>query len=208
MTEIKIIKDKKDLLFVTPLEIKNLLWGTQSIPHTYFYIGFVPEDAFYVHMVCEETEPLRTHTGRNVPVYQDSAMEIFLHFDPKGSCSPVYLNFEVNANGGIMAEYGTERVYRSYFTDEEYDQFDCKAEILNDKWTADIRIPVTILERIYGSLDLKAGSRFTFNLYKISESAEIEHYASYSPIKTSTPTFHVPEFFASGVLTDSIDLAD
>ena len=201
MTDIKIIENKEALTFVTPLEIKNLLWGTKSIPRTYFYIGFVPDDAFYVHMVCEETDPLRVHTGINAPVYQDSAMEIFLHFDPHGSYSPAYVNFELNANGGIMAEYGTERTYRSYFTKAEYKQFEVKAEILEDKWTADVRIPVKILEHVYGPLDLKEGDKFTFNLYKISESAQIEHYASYSPILTSTPTFHVPEFFDTGVLT-------
>ena len=201
MTDIKIIENKEALTSVTPLEIENLLWGTKEIPRTYFYIGLVPDDAFYVHMVCEESDPLRTHTGINVPVYQDSAMELFLHFDPRGSYSPVYVNFELNANGGIMAEYGTERAYRSYFTKAEYEQFDVKAEISEDKWTADFRIPIKILEHIYGPLDLKEGDKFTFNLYKISESAQIEHYASYSPIRTSTPTFHVPEFFDTGVLT-------
>ena len=40
MMNIKIIKDKEELNTVAPCEIGHLLWGTSSIPRTYFYIGF------------------------------------------------------------------------------------------------------------------------------------------------------------------------
>ena len=44
---------------------------------------------------------------------------------------------------------------------------------------------------------LGEGSYFYMQIFiKISESKEAEHYASYSPILSSVPSFHVPEFFA------------
>ena len=201
MEKIHILTNPNELNQTKPFEIRHLLWGTKSIPRTYAYLGFIPDDGFYLRMVCEESDPLRTYTEKNSPVYQDSAVEAFFQFEPKGSYSPVYLNFEANANGALLAGYGAARTYRSYFTEAEYREFDCKAEISDDRWAVNLRIPLHILEHIYGSLSLKEGDTFSINLYKISETAEIEHYASFSPILTSTPTFHVPEFFATAVLT-------
>ena len=107
-----------------------------------------------------------------------------------------YLNFAVNANGVLHAEYGSRRMYRSYFTEAERVGFECHAEVHENDWTAELKVPVKILEKIYGPLNLGEGSYFTCNFYKISESKEAEHYASYSPILSSVPSFHVPEFFA------------
>lgn len=202
MMNIKIIHNSNELTTVAPFEVDKLLWGTKSIPKTYGYIAFVPEDAFYLRMICEEKEPLRQYTHNNDPVYQDSAMEAFFKFEPVSGFSPIYLNFEVNANGALLAGYGAQRTYRSYFTESEYAQFQLSSEISEDSWSAQMRIPVSVLEHIYGSLDLKAGSRFSCNFYKISETAEIEHYASYSKIKTATPSFHITEYFAEATLVE------
>lgn len=200
MMKVKILNNPNELNTVSPFEVNNLLWGTKSIPKTYGYLGFVPGDGFYLRMVCEEPEPLRTFTQINSPVYQDSAMEAFFHFDPISGFSPVYLNFEVNASGALLAAYGTERTYRSYFSDAEYKEFACSAQVSEDRWAAQLRIPLHILENIYGPLSLDEGDTFTCNFYKISEDAEIEHYASYAPIKTAVPSFHLPEFFAVAAL--------
>ena len=195
--KIKILENKDQLNSLLPQEITHLLWGTKSIPHTYFYIGFVPEDGFYVRMVCEEKNPLRTYTENFSPVYQDSAMEAFFQFVPE---QDVYLNFEVNANGALLAAYGPSRIYRSYFSKEEIEQFQCQAEIAKDRWTADIRIPICVLEHIYGPLTFQAGDVISCNFYKISETKDVEHYAAYAPILSSTPSFHLPEYFASAIL--------
>lgn len=200
MMKIKILNNANELHMVTPCEVNYLLWGTTSIPRTYAYLGFVPEDGFYLRMICEETNPRRTYTQSNEPVYRDSAMEAFFQFSPAQGSAPVYLNFEFNANGALLATYGPKRTYRSYFTEEEYAAFDCKAAITENNWMVELKIPLAVLEQIYGSLSLKKGSTFSCNFYKISEDAEIEHYASYSPILTDTPSFHLPEFFAAATL--------
>lgn len=195
--KIKILKNKEELTNLPPQEITHLLWGTKSIPHTYFYIGFVPEDGFYIRMICEEKEPLRTYTEDFSPVYQDSAMEAFFQFIPD---QDVYLNFEVNANGALLASYGPSRIYRSYFSKEDMEKFQCHAEIEDNRWTAYIRIPICVLEHIYGPITFKSGDVISCNFYKISETKAVEHYAAYVPILSSTPSFHLPEYFASAIL--------
>ena len=87
MMNVKILKDKEELNTVAPCEIGHLLWGTSSIPRTYFYIGFVPGDGFYVRMVCEERDPRRTFTSPTwTRSIRDSAMEAFLLFPQEGGC--------------------------------------------------------------------------------------------------------------------------
>ena len=200
MMNVKILKDKEELNTVAPCEITHLLWGTSSIPRTYFYIGFVPGDGFYVRMVCEERNPRRTFQSYLDPVYRDSAMEAFLLFSRKDDAPGTYLNFEINANGALLAAYGPSRTYRSYFSKEEAAKLQVRATIGEDSWSAHFRIPLTVLERVYGPLELKAGSTFFCNFYKISESADIEHYAAYAPITSPVPSFHMPEYFTEAVL--------
>lgn len=202
--EVKIMESNKELSALSPLYVEHLLWGTKEVPRTYAYMGFVPKEGIYLRMICEEKEPRRIFTEDNEPVYQDSAMEAFFLFesDRERNGRPTYINFEFNANGALLASYGQERKYRSYFTKEEIESFQCHARIKEDRWSVDILVPITILEHIYGPLNLEEGSYFAFNLYKISESPEIEHYASYAPVKSLVPSFHLPEFFAEARIVE------
>lgn len=196
--EVNCIDSVEKLTELPPFKIAHLLWGTTEIPNTYGYIGFVPEDGFYVKMICEERNPLRMYTKDNQPVYRDSAVEEFFLFESNRERlgRATYLNFEMNANGALLASYGKERTYRSYFTKEEIDSFACVAEIEEGHWSVSFRLPIATLESIYGPLNLGEGSYFTCNFYKISEAKEIEHYASFAPIKSLIPSFHLREFFA------------
>ena len=135
------------------------------------------------------------------PVYRDSAMEAFFQFEARiGRLQAIYLNFESNSGGALLAGYGKERVYRSYFSKDVCRALRSSTEVEKDRWTWNIRIPVTVLEDIYGPLYLGEGSTFTCNFYKISETKEIEHYASYSPILSDIPSFHLTEFFETAVI--------
>ena len=195
--DVEILQNSSELEMTRPFRVETLLWGTKKIPETYGYLGFVPGDGFYLKMVCEEADPLRTYTED-----QDSAMEAFVMFesDREREGFPIYMNLEVNANGALLAAYGKERVYRSYFSKDEVRAFSCKACIESDRWSITLKIPLSVLEQIYGPLHLEEGSRFRCNFYKISETAACEHYASYSPVLSETPDFHLPEFFASAKL--------
>lgn len=195
--KVEIIDGADRLEQTEPFYVDKLLWGTKSIPKTYGYLGFVPGDGFYLKMICEEKNPLRTYTKDKEPVYRDSAMEAFFMFEEEHAKGgpPLYFNFEFNANGALLAAYGNRRTYRSYFADELYREFRCEAKIEEGQWSAVLRIPVFVIERVCGPLELGEGSKFTCNFYKISETESIEHYAAYAPIESEVPSFHLPEFF-------------
>ena len=81
--KVEIINNASELESLEPFEVSCLLWGTERIPKTYGYLGFVPDDGFYLKMICMEKDPLRTYTKDQDPVYRDSAMEAFFMFAPK-----------------------------------------------------------------------------------------------------------------------------
>lgn len=201
---VEVIKSKKELEGVKPFFVEHLLWGTEFIPRTYGFLGVVLGEGFYLKMVCEEDEPLRTYENVLDPVYRDSAMEAFFQFEhEKGARgSAIYLNFEVNANGALLAEYGGGRTSRTHFTKEELEAFECSAVVEEGRWSFRIHIPLWVLDEIYGPLNIGRGSRFTCNFYKISEAKEIEHYASCFPIHSEIPSFHMPEYFGEAVIAD------
>ncbi|MEG0108485.1 MAG: carbohydrate-binding family 9-like protein, partial [Lachnospiraceae bacterium] len=116
---IKTIDDKSLLNTCHQFIIQYPLWNTTILPNTYGYLGFVPNDGFYLHMTCEESNPLRTYTEMNAPVFKDSAMEFFLQLSTDHVLSPIYLNFEMNANGALLGMYGDKREKRNLFSYKE-----------------------------------------------------------------------------------------
>lgn len=206
--QIAIMKNAAELETTQPFVIDSFLWGTESIPRTYGYLGYVPDDGFYLKMVCEEENPLRTYTEYQSPVCLDSAMEAFLMFGGGSDPEPVYLNLEANANGALLAEYGTERNGRIRFSREEGEAFGCRTGIRDGQWTLFLRLPLAVLDRIYGrKLDLQEGSRFSCNFYKVCETEGAGmHYASLFPVRSEKPDFHRPQDFGGAVLRKTAKL--
>ena len=114
---IKVINSKDELEALEPFRVEYLLWGTKRIPKTYGYLGFVRDEGFYLKMVCEEKEPLRTYENVLDPVYRDSAMEAFFQFEHENGGRRItpYLNFEVNAL--IYDEASTEQLEQIFLDD-------------------------------------------------------------------------------------------
>ena len=70
----------------------------------------------YLKLVCLEKNPLRIYKEDQDPVYKDSAVEAFFRFNSgDGSRQDIYLNFEMNANGAILAGYGKNKTERTPF---------------------------------------------------------------------------------------------
>ena len=115
--DVEILGNSQELEHVEPFRVETLLWGTKKIPETYGYLGYVPEDGFYLKMVCREKDPLRTYIADQDPVYQDSAMEAFFLFDSvkEREGLPLYVNFEVNAT--IYDEEVTGQLEEAFMND-------------------------------------------------------------------------------------------
>ena len=166
----------------TTFSVSHLLWGTKHAPAVTGSIGYVQE-----------------YEGLYAPVYLDSAMEAFFHFPfvgkRKSEPSP-YLNLEFNANGALLAQYGYSRTKRTPLSPEECQSLAYEASLCGDFWKVHFRLPLSLLKKIYGITGFQPEDCFSCNFYKISEDPDIEHYSAFSPVLTTTPDFHRPEYFA------------
>lgn len=190
--KIETITSCDHLLETEPLKVSHLLWGTAGIPETSAYMAYVEGEGLYITMICKEPDPLRTYVNHLDPVYLDSAMEAFIQIP---SDSNIYMNYEINANGAVLAEYGSERKNRTRFTISEIDSLNCKTFRDELQWGFSICVPLSIIHKIYGSADLKEIGFIYCNFYKICEGAQPQQFASFAPVLTKTPDFHRPEYF-------------
>lgn len=189
------IKETAQLISCPQFSIDQFNWGGDYRPVSRGRLGFLASRGFLLEMECEESNPCRVYTVDGDPVYLDSAMEAFFCFRPSEK-NPCYLNFEMNANGAMLACCGTDRQHRIPFSPEIRSGLVCRAYTAENCWKIRLMIPLSLLESVYPGLVLQAGSTFTCNFYKIKESEGLTHFASFAPIPTKEPNFHLPEYFA------------
>lgn len=199
MYQVKRIHSKDQIEQCEKFTIQQYMWNSKQEPNVCGWMGYLEGEGIYVKMVCEETNPKRIYSVHRDPVYKDSAMEIFLAFLEEGETLTndcMYTNFEINANGAMLANYGKGRKGRQFISDEQYVQTGVKATMEEDKWYLEVLFPESYLEEISDFGKVKNGGTFYCNFYKISESEEILHFGSYSPIDSEKPNFHLPVCFA------------
>lgn len=146
-----------------------------------------------------------THEN-NGPVWEDTCMEFFLNASP--GRDKRYLNFEINAEGVMLLQFGEARGSRS-FIDFDPAAFDIRADVpphganawKEPFYTVGFVIPVSFLEGLYGRLDLRPGSRMAGNFQSCGDKTPNPHYGCWNPILTPAPDFHRPEFFGDLVIS-------
>lgn len=200
---VKRIKDKNQIEQCEPFSINQYMWNSKMSPKVYGWFGYIENEGLFVKMVCEEKNPKREYKNHKDSVWEDSAMEAFLAFLEEGeelSNDCMYTNFEINSNGAMYANYGKGRENRDHISDKQYELSGVKATIEDDKWYVEVLFPESYLNQICDFEKVKAGKSFYCNFYKIAEAEEIQHFGSYSPIKSETPNFHMPVCFAEAVI--------
>lgn len=200
------IESKKDIAVCNTFSIEQYNWGGSYRPATYGKLGFIPHSGFFLKFICLEKNPKRFHTEPDSPVYQDSAVEAFFCFSSchNSMAKKPYLNFEINANGTMLVKYGNERPCRESLPFSLRSELVCTAALSEDQWTIELLIPCAVVSFLYPDFKFQRGSHFTCNFYKIQESNDaFRHFASFSPIHTKVPNFHLPEFFADAVILAS-----
>ncbi len=203
---------KKEDIYTCPLfHVNNVQWNSKHSPLTVGCMGYVPGEGLFVFMKCHEQNPLQTVTRHMGRVCEDSAMEAFFAFPDKPVTEEeafipddngLYCNFEINANGAMYAKTGRGRQGRAQLTEEEFEATGVRATILPDSWEIMFLVPLTLLSRVANKDVFSPGDVFFCNFYKISETPEIEHYLSFSPIEAEKPNFHLPRFFAKAVIRE------
>lgn len=187
--------DEESLSSCPVFHVDCFNWGGSYRPETSGRLGFLPGTGFLLEMVCRETDPCRIYRQDNDPVYLDSAMEAFFCFAPEEP-EPLYLNFEMNANGAMLACYGRNRENRSPFPDEIRHGLLCQAQVDARSWRIRLTLPLALIGALYPDTALEESGSFTCNFYKIKESEGLTHFASFAPIQAPAPDFHLPEYFA------------
>lgn len=197
--QIKIIKTIDQLKECPIFEINHYQWTNVYQPKAFGQMAMLENYGFVVSMTAVEQNPLRRYTQNEDPVYMDSGLEAFLNFNPKAGQD--YFNFEMNANGAMLSGFGNGRNRKRVVDIAKYSAV-CTANILEDSWNVLLEIPMELIYDIYGIDSLGKGDTITCNFFKISEDPQYEHYASYAPIISEKPNFHLPEFFLEGIIED------
>lgn len=205
-----LIDSKEEIESCPVFHIDHYQWRCIQKPRSYGKMGYLSGQGLFVRMYCEEENPKREKTQPYDRVCEDSALEAFFAFcdHPLAegevytpSNDGLYLNFELNANGMLYAKYGYGRKDRHLISEEDYRAAQPQAAVSPSQWQAELIIPDQLIGRLTGTVPFQAGDYFYCNFYKTADDAAIEHYASFSPIDSETPNFHLPEQFARAVIT-------
>lgn len=175
---------------IKPLSVATYSWNCAYRPQMTAKAAFVPNEGFYVKTCCQESDPRATYTEPNSPVCRDSCMEFFAAFD---TAKPeVYVNYEINANGCALAQFGTSD--NRPFLDPA-DMPTPTVTRTEDSWGWELFIPLTVLNKLFGEIEYKAGSVIRANVFKCGDDTASPHYGSWQPIDWPYPSFHRPQFF-------------
>lgn len=197
------IEEEGQIDSLSPLAVDYLLWNTKKSAKTLAYIAYIEGKGICIKMVCKEASPIRSYKEHGDPVYLDSAMEAFLMFP---SALGSYLNIEVNANGAILAQYGSSRRDRSRLTREEIAGMHCLSRREETQWSFRLLLSDALLCKVFGRQVVESASFIKANFYKINEGLKEPEFAAYAPIPIAEPDFHRPEFFVKGFFEASKSL--
>lgn len=194
---IKLLKTEAKLTDCPFFQVNQFNWNSIYFPVTYGQLCYLEGKGFLLQMTCEETDPLCTYQNLNDPVYLDSSMEAFLNFNP---VMHNYFNFEINSAGVMLVQFGNSRLNRHFLTPGEIQL--CSLDIIKktDLWSLRLFIPLELIRKYFKVEHFHLFSQITCNFYKISETERILHFASFSPVLSAVPNFHLPEFFAKGLI--------
>jgi hypothetical protein len=195
--KVQIIENIDQMKHCPIFHINHHQWRQEYQLQAYGQMALQPDYGLIVTMTAMETNPLRRFTEDDSPVYKDSALEAFFTFAPEQP-DKGYLNFEMNAYGAMLSEYGVKGNRKKLKEVSPY-HAECTVSLDENSWSVVLKVPMELIYDVYGK-SLQEGDIFTCNFYKISEDPSIEHYISYSPIDSSVPDFHRPDDFATAVI--------
>ncbi len=173
-------------------------WGGDYRPRTLVSIQLLTETGFMVKMRCFEKNRQKKHKNPDSPVYEDSCMECFVNFYPEEFKE--YLNFEVNAGGTMLSQWGTGKTNRTYIKDFGVEQPQVDLIETSEFWEIQYIIPFALIKALYGKCTFHKGDVIKCNFYKCGDLTPQPHFGCFAPVKWDVPNFHLPQFFADIIL--------
>lgn len=198
--KVKIIRHEEQIVHCPSFQVDFFQWTQGYTPKTYGKLAYLEDKGFLLEMCCEETDPRRVYTDNDTMVCEDSCMEAFINFAPQKN-PLAYVNFEINANGALLCQYGRKNPDRGFVSEMDIPLPDAQAQIKNGEWTARLFISEEFVVRLFGEVHFKEGCTLTGNFFKCGDLTAHPHFGSWQPVQAPVPNFHLPEFFGQLVLS-------
>jgi hypothetical protein len=160
-----------------------------SIAHT--------DDSILLKYFVQEKEIRVVHQEDNSPVHEDSCVEFFIAFDNDQE----YYNIEFNCAGTCLLGFGKNASQRKLMGMDVVRRIRRLSAIRHHSngnadpisWELTVVIPAEVF--IYHHITSMKGNRYRVNFYKCGDKLPEPHFLSWQDMTTSTPDFHMTEFF-------------
>lgn len=165
--------------------------------NAYLYLFYEVEKDFFRAQALADQEA----------VWEDSCVEFFISTDDSLKHNPltgdtaVYRNFEFNALGYCLSAFGN-KLQREPLAVAEMERIlritslkrqNLPSEGAEFNWELSVAIPLDLL-------GIRPGRIFRANFYKCGDLTRIPHFLSWNRINSSSPDFHLPQFFGEAEL--------
>jgi len=192
---------------IAPLIIENYMWRENGYKPKVEARAAYSDKYLYVYFKVFESKIRVRRTRFQDSVYKDSCAEFFVDMFPAKNLG--YFNFETNALGTLLVNFGKGRGTRKPLTKEDLKGWEIAASVKKptdgphgaDFWTLKYRIPLSLFEKFYGE-KIHPGMEARANFYKCGDETEFEHYGAWNPVQSPKPDFHRPEDFGKIIFLD------
>ena len=154
----------------------------------------------YMHLFCEEKEPVSKEKQLDGMVCMDSCMEFFFGMYEKGKETLHYLNIESNSLGVTFISFGDNRYGRVFLDALGIERFPVSVNIGSEGWEVFVFVPEESLKKVFSLAEINENTVMRGNFYKCDENANAP-FGSWSPVSAPAPDFHRPECFGEIIMT-------
>ena len=192
-----LVKDSVDFSDAPKAEIACYKWTEGYTPYAFAQVIYVRDLGLALHMEAYESDPKSVYTMYNQPVYTDSCLEFFVNCNPK---QPLYINFEMNANGAFLSALRPGRKGKQPIHELMSDLPAVMAKKCEVHWSVDAFFTLAQIKTLFGKESFETGDVLLGNFYKCGDETPIPHFGMWAPIDLESPDFHRPEFFGKLII--------
>lgn len=184
-----ILIDSKEWEKADVAKVTTINWN--EFPHAPYTEARMLYNAngIYIKFDSDEDNIIASFKNLNDHVFKESACEIF--FMPNVSY-PYYFNFEFNAIGTMRVGWGMGRADRVFLELDDISIFEIESKVKEKGFSVKVFIPYSF---ILSYVEEISAEYFLGNFHKCCEFKNPMHFATYYPVGTPSPDFHIPQYF-------------
>ena len=165
--------------------VDSYVWGgAERAYKTYGQLAYAKTDdenaGLYIHLFCEEKDPVSKEKQLDGMVCMDSCMEFFFGMHQAGVDDIHYLNIESNSLGVTFMSFGEGRHGRVFLNEMGIERFPVSVNIGEDGWEVFVFVPEKDLKKIFRLSEIDETTVMKGNFYKLCDGKR-PHYGSFCP---------------------------